>query len=140
MSFIRHPGRRGHAAVEIALIAPWILFLFAGAFDMGIYAQCLIATSNAARVAALYTSSSAAAADDSAGACRYALAELKTMPNVNGLTSCGTDPLRVNAALVSGPDGLPATQVTVVYQTPQVIPIPGLAGRFTISRSAQMKL
>ncbi|MFB3826746.1 MAG: TadE family protein [Bryobacteraceae bacterium] len=136
----RRSMKRGHAAVEMALIAPWILFLFAGAFDMGIYAQCLIATANAARVAALYTSSSASAATDSVGACRYALAELKTMPNVKNLTSCGTDPLVVSAALVSGPDGLPATQVTVVYQTPQLIPIPGLKGRFRISRSAQMKL
>src|SRR5438128_767679 len=51
---VRHRRRRqdGHAVIEIALLAPWIFFLFAGTLDMGFYLSALIATQNAARVAA----------------------------------------------------------------------------------------
>src|SRR5260370_28240415 len=87
-------GRRGptsgHAVIETALMAPWIFFLFIGIFDVGFYAYAGIVTANAARVAALYTSSSVGAAGDSAGACAYALEEMRSLPNVgNSMTTCG---------------------------------------------------
>jgi Flp pilus assembly protein TadG len=44
--------RAGNSIVEFSLMAPWILFLFAGAFDWGFYAYALISVQNAARVAA----------------------------------------------------------------------------------------
>jgi Flp pilus assembly protein TadG len=47
---------RGHAMLEAALLLPWVLFLFVGAFDLGFYNYALISTQNAARVAAWYTS------------------------------------------------------------------------------------
>lgn len=134
------PGRRGHAVVEIAFLLPWVFFLFAGALDMGFYSHALIATTNAARAAAL---SGAAAASpggaNSAQACAYAIAELRGMPNVRTLTSCNAAPLIVTATAVSGIDGAGATEVRVVYTTPRMIPIPGLPGQLTITRTAQVR-
>jgi hypothetical protein len=57
---------RGHAVVEISLLAPWILFLFVGTLDLGFYSYALICTQKAARVAVTHTSSRSATAADSA--------------------------------------------------------------------------
>ena len=80
----RRPRQGGHAILEVSMIAPWLLFLFSGVFDMGFYEYCLISTENAARVAAFYTSQASAYAGDSDGACQYALTEMKMLSNVNG--------------------------------------------------------
>src|SRR6266568_7932291 len=80
---------RGQAVIEVALLAPWVFFLFAGALDMGIYAYALIATQEAARTAVEYTSKNAATLEDSAGACQYALTQMGAISNVRELSSCG---------------------------------------------------
>lgn len=136
-------GRRGHAVIEVALMAPWLLFLFVGTFDIGYYTYSLIAAENAARVAAEYASQNTTTAVDQAGACRYVLAEMSTLPNVRNLSAwrCNAVPLQVTATLSpTGPDGHPATSVTVTYQTPMLVPIPGLTGSLSITRNAQMRL
>jgi hypothetical protein len=111
-------------------MAPWIFFLFIGAVDLGFYNYAIISTENAARVAVEYTSATSAKATDKAGACTYVLAELNSMSNVRGLTN----------TQVAGPDGAQAALVTVTYQTILMFPIPGLAGQFTITRTAEMRL
>lgn len=131
--------REGHSVIEMALIAPWLLFLFAGALDMGFYSYAIISTQNAARVAAMHTSSSELAATDTAGACGYALAELNSMPNVRGVTSCDALPVIVTVNQVTGVDGAPASSVSVTYQSVPLIPIPGLMGQLTMTRTAQMR-
>ena len=132
---------QGHAVIEVSLLAPWILFLFVGALDLGFYSYALICTQNAARVAAIYTSSSSALAADSAGACQAALAEMNTMANVRSLSSCTSYPLIVTATSGAGVDGDAASTVSVTYQTNQLIPIPGLLrSRLTVTRQAQMRI
>lgn len=132
---------RGHAVLEVALLTPWIFFLFVGAFDLGFYSYALICTENAARVAANYTSTAAASAADSAGACQAALPEMSTMANVNGLTSCSAAPLVVTATAVTGPDGAPASNVSITYTSSRFIPIPGLLmGQLVVTRTAQMRI
>src|SRR5258708_27134093 len=134
----RRNSERGNSVIEFALFAPWLLFLFVGAFDWGFYAYALDATQSAARVAALYTSTNNASAADSATACSYAIDELNRIPNMSGVTSCGSSPLTVTAQLVTGPDLQPASQVTVTYTTMGLIPIPGLlTGQTTIRRTVQ---
>ena len=137
--FGREPG---HAILEAAFLLPWVLFLFVGAFDFGFYNYALISTENAARVAAWYTSQTATTATDATTACTYALAELSALPNVGaGMTTCNAAPVVVTATKVSGADGLSATQVTVTYTSPQLIPIPGaLPGQYTFARTVQMRL
>jgi Flp pilus assembly protein TadG len=133
---------RGHAVVEVAFLAPWIFFLFAGVFDFGFFAYAFISTENAARVAALYTSSGTDFAADSAGACGYVLDELRPMINVgSAVTSCsGSSPVGVTASAFTDADGDLGTKVSVTYQTVQLFPIPGVAGKMSITRTVQMKV
>jgi Flp pilus assembly protein TadG len=134
---LRSP-RRGHAVLEVALLSPWIFFLFIGTLDLGFYTHALIATQNAARAAAAYTSRIPLKVDDSLGACTYALAELNAMSNVRSLASCNALPLIVTASKVTGVDGSDASSVSVTYRTNKWIPIPGLAGQLTVTRTVQM--
>jgi hypothetical protein len=109
---------------------------------MGFYSYAMIGVENAARVAVEYTATSSFTASDSGTACTLALGELATVPNLNGVSSCGALPLKVNAAAVTiAADGSQASQVSVQYQSNWLIPIPGLlTGQLTITRVAQMRL
>src|SRR5437016_6104054 len=129
---------RGHAVIEVALMAPWIFFLFMGTLDFGFYAYAIIAVQNAARVAVMQTSLNSTTAANSTLACQYALTELNTLPNAGSLSTCGGLPVVVNATAVVDSDGANASQVAVTYQTINMIPIPGLAGSLTLTRTAQM--
>ena len=131
---------RGTAVIEVALMAPWIFFLFAGALDMGFYSYSMIATENAARVAAEYTSKSVSTAADSSSACQYALDEMINLSNVRNLSKCDTSPLVVTATSLTGIDGSAASSVTVTYKTDFLIPIPGVTGQLNITRTVQMRL
>ena len=142
----RRRGNSGHAAVEIALMAPWIFFLFVGVLDFGFYAYSAISTQNAARAAALYTSSSDSVSthigDVNSGACSYVLAELKRLPNVKNITTCASLPVLVTAQKINpGVDGAPASRVSVTYRTPSMIPIPGImAMQFVLTRAVEMRI
>jgi Flp pilus assembly protein TadG len=121
---------------------PWILFLFAGAYDWGFYSYALISVQNAARVAVEYAAASATSSSDSATACQYVLAELRGEPNVGtSVTTCDALPVILSVSIISGPDGSPAAEVSVTYQTVRLIPIPGLlAGQVTLTRTALMRI
>ncbi len=138
----RRRRRRGNSIIEFSLFLPWFIFLFIGAFDWGFYGYALISTQNALRVSVQSASLNAASSIDSATACSYALTELRGAPNIGTtVSSCASLPLIVTAATVTGPDGAPAAKITITYQTPQLIPIPGLlAGRFTFVQSALMRI
>jgi Flp pilus assembly protein TadG len=149
--------RRGNGIIEFTFLVPWFIFLFVGAFDYGFFSYSLIATQTAAREGALYCAgfNSTTACVDSASSvqCGYALDQLRLLPNIgSSLTTCGTGttvtadaPLAVSSATLTAansPDGAinSATAVTVVYVTPQLIPIPGLLpGQLTISRTVKMR-
>lgn len=137
---VKRAGRRGHAIIELSLMAPWIFFLFMGTLDFGFYSYAIIATENAARVAVMQTSTDITTAANSALACQYALTELNALPNAKSLNSCNALPVIVTATQVNGPDGALATQVAVTYQTIGMIPIPGLTGQVTLTRTAQVRL
>lgn len=133
---------RGTAVVEVALLAPWIFFLFIGVMNFGFAAYALISTENAARAAATYTSSDEAFADSTADACQYARAELNSLPNVRNLTSCGALPLIVTASKGQCPSadaGSVCSTVTVTYQTVPMIAVPGMPGQLTVTRSVQLR-
>jgi Flp pilus assembly protein TadG len=132
--------RKGHSVLEMTLMAPWLFFLFAGAFDFGMYANAFISVENAARVAAMRTSANTAVAADSAWACQAVLPEMNSLPNAKTLSNCAALPLTVTATQVTGSDGSPASRVSVTYRTVQLIPIPGLSGLMTITRTAQMRV
>ncbi len=133
-----HIRQNGHAVVEIALMAPWLFLLFVGIFDFGFYAYAAISVENAARAAAIYTSSTNGLADSN-GACTYALQELQNIPNVGGLSSCNALPLIVTAAADNSVGGEAGTKVTVTYQSIPLIPIPWMPGTYNITRSVWMR-
>ena len=137
---LSRPGRRGGAVLEMALALPWLFFFFVGALDLGFFTYALVSVESAARVAALHTSKFGAA--DSAAACTSALGEMRSLPNVgNVLTTCAADPVVVTATAVNGPDGNPATLVSVTYQSIRLIPIPGvLASQFRWTRAVKMSV
>jgi Flp pilus assembly protein TadG len=131
--------RRGNAVIEVSLMAPWVLLLFIAVFDFGFYVYAAISVENAARVAALHTSSATSLRGDVGTACFYALQELQKTGNVGGLNSCNSLPLVVTAA---GTDlnGAPASQVSVTYETMPGIAIPWFPDRYTITRVVSMRL
>jgi Flp pilus assembly protein TadG len=138
---------KGHAVIEVALFAPFIFFLLAGALDLGYYIYAAIAVENAARVAALNVASSADVASDSnatAYARTYVCNELRGLPNVGSTCPTSIVSVSVPAQPFSGIDGDPAAQVSVTYKTVPLIPIPGLSpgpqGQWTFTRIVQMRL
>jgi hypothetical protein len=127
--------------MELALLSPWIVFLFIGSLDLGFYAYSLITLESAARNAASWNANHATPTD-TATACTIVTAEMQSLININGSTTCGgTSPVAISAVQVIGPDNGQAAQVSVTYTTPSLIPIPGLlAKQFTITRVVTMKL
>lgn len=145
----RRKGQRGGSALEMALMLPWYMFLFVGTFDWGYYAHSLISTESAARVAALYTSQSAATAANQSVACILANEELRVATNISnsGTPTCSASPLIVTAVEAGGAnsttsaDGNLASQVSVQYTTISLIPIPLLLSKqATFYRVIQMRL
>ena len=139
-------ARRGTSMIEFCLLVPWYIFLFVGTFDFGFYAYSLIATSAAARVSAGYCAASSGTCPDNSTSCTsFAIGQLKYMPNIGtAVTTCNAAPLTVTVsypAAASCPDTNPCTTVTVVYVTPQLVPIPGVfPGQLTITKAVTMRL
>ena len=146
----RRRSERGSAVVEASILAPWILFLFVGMFDMGMYTYSMIGVENAARVAAEYTSQNASSANDTSGACRVALAEMSMLPNVGQQSDCNSgngNSVVVTASALNSTstpasvDGKLATLVRVTYSGNQLVPIPGLlVGKLTITRAVEVRV
>ena len=137
-------GRRrrsgGQSLIEFAFFLPWYFLLFVGVVDWGFFAHGLISTESAARVAALHNMT-ANTPTDQVAAKTYAIYELSTSVNINSGLSGLSLPLIVTASSITGPDGQPAAQVTVEYQTQNLLPIPGLLGsQYTFYRMVEMKL
>ncbi len=139
---------RGGSALEMALMLPWLAFLFVGAFDWGYYAHALISTEAAARTAGIYASTNYVDAVDSTNVCLFALEELRIVPNIGSSSTCNGSPVSVSTALI-GPgqtntnsaDGQLAALVSVTYTTLNLIPIPGLLQKqATFYRTVQMRL
>jgi Flp pilus assembly protein TadG len=125
--------------LEMALLAPWIFFLFVGALDWGFYAYSLISLETATRAAALYEAGQTSVSQPTA--CTVVLDEMSTLINMSSVTSCGSTPLVVTATTDTGTDGTNEAVISATYTTPQMIPIPGvLSGKFTIKRIVKMKM
>jgi TadE-like protein len=150
-------SRRGNAVIEVALMAPWIFFLFVGVLDFGFYAYAFISVETAVRAAALLTSQSKTSASDQPDACTLVLNQLQgassygvplsancglSAPRFTKPDDCVKKPcLWLNATLVTDSNGDDATRVEVQYVTIGMIPIPGaLASSFLIDRVWLMKV
>jgi len=166
MNLLKQTRRRktqsGNAMVEVALMTPWIFFLFVGIFDFGFYAFSIICTENAARAAALQTAASPSAQSDVL-ACNAAWKEMNFLVNVAGATQdCTQLPVKVvrrtlcnkgtvvpNTIVCEAPGcadcgsdpGAASSQVAVTYQSDAFFPIPGiLTSQLTLTRIAEMRI
>lgn len=141
---MREYRRRGHAAIEAAVLVPAFIFCSIGVFDAGFYCWALIATQNAARAVAVYamTVYGANATPSATIACGYALQTLRGAPNVgSSLSACTAAPVQVTFSQVNDAFAKPAATATVVYQTIPLLPLPGIvAGQLTITRTVQMRI
>jgi Flp pilus assembly protein TadG len=144
---ISRKGRRGNAVIEVALMAPWIFFLFVGVLDFGFYAYAFISAENAARAAVLLTSKSRVAATDQADACAIVLNEMKWAAYGRVVSpTCTAAPLVVNATyqpktFANAWGNSDAAQVEVQYTTISMIPIPGvIPSSFVVDRKWQMEV
>jgi Flp pilus assembly protein TadG len=136
-------GERGNSLVEVALMAPWIFFLFVLIVDFGFYAYAAICTENAARVAVLATAASDAASNQQTYACIYVKNEMRHLPNYTQFpATCNALPLQVTVTRVAAADDAAqwASRVSVRYQSIPMIPIPGMMGQLTIRRTAEMRV
>ena len=130
--------RRGNAAVEVALMLPWLVFTFAAVLDFGYCAYALIATQNAARVVAMWGAvNSANASAMSSVACSYAADELRYAPTP--VTGCGTSlSVATSSSTITGPSSFTAVSVSVTY-TVNLLAIPGIMpNTLAITRSVQL--
>lgn len=129
---------------------PWLVFSFMGTLDLGFSTYALISLQNAARVAAIYASSSYATATDtvanpaSGEACRYALAEMRNAPNVgSSVNTCSSsDPVQLTATLnMPGSDGTLETATVSVSYTLKLLAIPAIMpSQITITRKVEFPL
>jgi hypothetical protein len=124
--------------VEASLLLPIVLFLFLGTVNMGFYLYAFISVTNAARAAAQATANVSAGNDSIA--CEVVREELRSLPNVAGLTGCGATPLQVDATRIEDPVLGRQAEVRVSYETIQLFPLPFLSGRMTINRIVTMRV
>lgn len=143
----RGRSRRGNNIIEFSLAIPWFIFLFVGAFDFGFYSYSMIATQNAARIAATYCSanSSTCTTNDTYACSNYVIGQLSSLPNIGStVTTCAASPLTLTVsypAAASCPDGNTCVSATVAYVTPQLIALPGiLPAQPTVTRAVTMRL
>jgi Flp pilus assembly protein TadG len=129
--------------MEFALIAPWFVFLFVGAFDFGMASYALISVEGAARAGAMWASASVANAQTPGNIpCTYALAALQYTPSGNGATTCSaTGPVNVTTTYNAvGADGNPSVTVTVTYKL-SLIPFLGVApASMPVSRTVEFSI
>lgn len=119
--------RRGAAVVELAVLAPFLLFFTLGTVDFGRFAKVSVSVNNAARGGAYYGSSSPAAATGTTGIRNTVVQDLQTLEGVSASdvtvtssTSTDAENYQLVTVTVSVPFktlfGFP-TQVITVSQT-----------------------
>jgi len=122
--------RRAAAAVELALLLPFLAFIFVAGVDYARVFYYYLTVTNCARSGALYGSTDAAHASDTAGIQSAAQAESTELaPKLSVRSTTGTDSA-----------GNPFVAVTVTYPFQTIANFPGIPSSATISRTVQMRV
>jgi Flp pilus assembly protein TadG len=150
----RKRSESGSSIVEIALLAPWIFFLFVGIFDLGFYLYAASCTQSAARIAAIQTATNPGLSSGQlqAMACNAAMLEMVRVPNTHSITGCDVAPLTVTQQTLDkstpqpcadcGVDPISVSSlVTVTYQSGLFVPIPGLlTNQLNLTRTSETRM
>ena len=128
---------------------PWLILSFMGTLDLGFATYSLISLESAARVAAVYASSTADIAQaaqiqdspESGQACTYALAEMRNAPNVgSSITTCSASgPVQLSVTYNNpGSDGVQTSVSVAVTYTVHLLAIPAIMpSQITITRKVE---
>ena len=123
-------ARRGAAVVELAVLLPFLAFVFFVTIDYSRIFYYTVTVTNAAVGGALYGSQDATHAADAAGIQAAALADATNLrPTPTVTATAGRDA-----------DGNPTINVTVTYTFRTITNYPGLPGQVTVSRTASMRV
>jgi Flp pilus assembly protein TadG len=148
----------GSSIVEMALLAPWIFFLFIGIFDLGFYLYAASCAQSAARIAAIQTASNPGLSSGllQSMACNAAMLEMVRVPNTHTISRCDVAPLMVTQQTLTNsttpacadcgplpnldPTGV-SSLVTVTYQSGLFVPIPGLLkNQLNLTRTSETRM
>jgi Flp pilus assembly protein TadG len=122
--------RRGAAAVELAVLLPFLTYLLVGAVDFARVFYYSLTVMNCAREGAIYASTNATNATNTTGIQNAALADaagISPAPTVSSLT--GTDG-----------SGNAIVTVTVSYPFKTITSYPGIPSPITLVRTVQMRI
>ncbi len=125
------PARPAAATVELAVLAPFLVFLFVAVLDYGRIFYDSLTIENCARNGALYGSDPIAAAESPySSITQAALADASNLsPTPTVTSSNGTDS-----------SGNPYVEVTVSYSFQTLVAYPGIPQTTQISRTVQMRV
>jgi Flp pilus assembly protein TadG len=122
--------RRGAAAVELAVLLPFLTYLLVGAVDFARVFYYSLTIMNCAREGAIYASTSAANSTNTTGIQSAAVADaagFSPAPTVSSVT--GTDS-----------SSNPIVTVTVSYPFKTITNYPGIPNSVTLVRTVQMRI
>lgn len=119
-------GRRGAAAVETALLLPFLCFVFIATVDFGRVFYYSLTISNCARNGALYGSADTQHAQDTSGIQAAARADASNL-----------DPQLLN---VEPSNNGTSVAVTVTYPFTTITKYPGIPSRTNLSRTVRMNV
>jgi Flp pilus assembly protein TadG len=125
---------RGTAAIETAVVLPFLMLLALGTADLGRFFHAQIAIATSARNGAQYGSSSVNASLDTAGIQQVAQAE---MQSVNGFSSSNPT---VTVSRMDEGGGQFSIRVTVQFRFFSLIKYPGLPQSLTLTRTVHMRV
>jgi Flp pilus assembly protein TadG len=117
--------RRGAACVELAVLAPFLVFMFVITIDYGRVFYYSIIVENAARKGALYGCQDSNHAQDSAGIQAAALADATDLSPAPTVTSASSTDKKGNSTL----------NVTVAFNMPTITNFPGVPQPVALSRT-----
>lgn len=123
-------SRRGAALVELALLSPFLLFLFVIVVDFGRIFYYSQTVQNAARAGALYMSD-----DVSKASSPYANVTAAAIADATNLSPAPT----VTSSTGNDANGDPYVRVTVVWTFNMIMHIPRVPPTFVLTRTVQMR-
>jgi Flp pilus assembly protein TadG len=118
--------------VELAVVAPFLVFLALGTVDFGRYAKASVSVNNAVRNGAYYGSTSPAASTDTVGIKNSVLQDLQTVEGVTSADVTVTSSTRADAESYQ----LVSVTVSVPYKTLYGFPTAGV----TLAQTCEMRI
>lgn len=127
----RYKRRKGQGLVEMALLAPLLVFILMATVDFARAYSAYIEVTNSARAGAIYGSRSSSNANDAAAVRDAALADSPTI--------FGTAPT-ISSSTATDTDGYEQITVTVDYTFSVLTGFPGIPDSVDMSRTVQMRV